>query len=310
VKRAAWLALLLAPALAAQTVTVSGTVTNAITHEPIAGVKVVVFGSNIHDLLTDELGRFRVEGVQGCCTVLFDKKGYAAAGSDRLQFHTATDPPPIHVTMLPWPALSGRVLDPERRPVAGAAVSAIGVSGGHESVTTDATGAFRFEHIAPREYVLQAIPKELHATEDAEVAPTYFPNVTERAEATLVGLKAGTDLAGYEIVLRTVPVFRVSGRVVDERGEPAAGATVKDTTAREKTTTHEDGTFVLERVRPGEGALRAQLQTGGVALKGFANVLVTNRDVENVALRIEPPIAVAGTMELDGTGCRSSIWKR
>ena len=300
-QRAAWLALALAPALAAQTVTVSGTVTNAITHEPIAGVKVAVFGSDEpRELRTDELGRFRAEGVSGCCTILFNKDGFEAVGSSRMQFHAATDPPPIHLTMLPWPTLRGRVIDAEGRPVAGGAVSAIRAWRGHESATTDAAGVFRFDHIAPGEYVLQGIPKEARPAADSEIAPTYFPSVTDRADATRITLTSGNDLAGYEIVLRSVPVFRVSGRVLDERGNPAAGATVEVTTSRTKATTKEDGTFELERVRPGEGWLRAQLQRDGVALRGYASVLVTNRDIENVATRVSPPIAVEGTLELDG----------
>jgi hypothetical protein len=298
VKLAAWA--LLAPVLAAQSVTVSGTVTNAITHEPIAGAKVVVFASDIRDLKTDEQGKFRAEGIRGCCTILFDKDGYEAVGSSRLQFHAATDPEPIHVTMLPWPTLRGRVLDPERRPVAEAAVSAVGLSGGQESATTDAAGVFRFAHIRPGEYVLQAVPKDLRPSTDSEIAPTYFPNVTEREEATRVTLQAGTDLAGYEIVLRRVPVFRVSGRVLDERGEPAPGATVESTTARVKAASREDGTFELGRVRPGEAWLRAQLQRGDVAVRGFASVLVTTRDIENFAIHVSPPIVVEGALELDG----------
>jgi hypothetical protein len=232
--------------------------------------------------------------------VLFEKYEFAAVGSNGLQFQATIDPPPLDLRMLPWPTVRGRVLDPERRPAAGAAVAAIGVSRGQESSTTDETGAFRIEHIPPGEYVLQGVPKEPHPTADTEIAPTYYPNVTERADATRVKLKPGMDLAGYDIVLRTVRAFRVAGRVVDERGEPAAGATVEATTSRTKATTKEDGTFELERVRPGEGALRAQLQRGGVALQGFANVVVTSHDVGNVAVRIEPPVAVTGTMELDG----------
>jgi hypothetical protein len=64
VKRAAWLVLALAPALAAQTVTVTGTVTNAITHEPIGGVAVRLWSTaDMEDASTDAAGAFRIAKV-------------------------------------------------------------------------------------------------------------------------------------------------------------------------------------------------------------------------------------------------------
>jgi hypothetical protein len=86
---------------------------------------------------------------------------------------------------------------------------------------------------------------------------------------------------------------------VDERGEPAAGATVQTGMAERKATARADGTFDLARVRRGEGSLRADWQRGDAELRGFAKVAVTH-DVEDVPVRVAPPFAVSGTIELDG----------
>jgi hypothetical protein len=60
---AGWL--LCACALSAQTVTVTGSITNAITHEPIEGVSVILFAiSGSAGANSDASGRFRIPNVK------------------------------------------------------------------------------------------------------------------------------------------------------------------------------------------------------------------------------------------------------
>ena len=296
VKLAVWL--WLAPTLVAQNVTVTGTVRNAITHEPIPGVTIRVFGSNdARETLTDANGAFRVEGVQGgCCRVLFDKDGFEDA---RLQFRAGTDPAPLNLTMLPWPTLRGRVLDAERQPIGRSTVQAVSVSWGEKTTTAGNDGDFVF-HIPPGQYVLYATPATPHAAGSTELAPTYYPDKTERRDAETLVLKAGNDLSGYDIEVRRVPVFHVAGRVVDDRGEGAAGAALQLSRAGTKTTADQDGNFELARVRPGNDLLQADWQYGNMALRGLAPVTVANHDIENVTVRLAAPIVISGTVELDG----------
>jgi hypothetical protein len=133
-----------------------------------------------------------------------------------------------------------------------------------------------------------------------ELAPTWFPDLLLQADASAVSLAPGDDFSGYDTILRAVPVFRVSGKVVDEAGEPAAGATVEISLAQGKTTAREDGTFDFNRVRSGEGALRAHWQRGDVKLRGFVKVAVGRHDVEDLAVRVTAPVALSGEIELDG----------
>jgi hypothetical protein len=75
---------------------------------------------------------------------------------------------------------------------------------------------------------------------------------------------------------------------------------VQTALAAQKATAREDGTFDLERVRPGTGAVRADLRHGDEQLRGFAKVTVGRHDVEGLAVRLSAPVAVSGIIELDG----------
>jgi hypothetical protein len=296
--------LLCACALDAQTVTVTGSVTNAITHDVIEGVSVVLYAigtsSGAH---SDASGRFRIPTVKaGAYRLIPSRAGFDGTAKE-IRIEAGADPPPFDLTMVPWPGLRGTVLDPERQPVARVRVRAIKVAnapGVVYEVTTDAVGRYALDRLPPGQYHLLATPPSAGNAAGPELAPTWFPGVTDQQETVSLSLAPGYDLFDYDIILRAVPVFRLSGKVVDERGEPAAGATVETSMAEHKTTARYDGTFDLARVRPGEGALRADWQRGDVKLRGFAKVAVGGHDMEDLAVQVAPPVAVPGEIELDG----------
>ena len=303
-KIAGWL--FCACTLSAQTVTVTGSVTNAITHEPIEGVSVVLFpitgstGAN-----SDASGRFRIPNVKAGGYRLSPSKGGFEGSATEIQLEPGADPQPFKLSMVPWPTVRGRVLDPDRQPVARVRVRAMNpgnAPGTVYEVTTDAAGRFALERLVPGRYHFLALPAAAgNATGATELAPTWFPDAIAERDVPSVSLAPGDDFSGYDIILRTVPVFRVSGRILDDRGEPLAGATVQTSLAERKATSREDGTFELERVRAGEGAVRAEWRRGDEQLlRGFAKVVVSRHDIEGLAVRVSAPVAVSGTIELDG----------
>jgi Carboxypeptidase regulatory-like domain len=299
-KLAAWM-LLASQAALLQAVTVTGSVTNAITHEPLAGVKVILFEpGDIHETATDAGGMFRIENVKTCCRLLFDKDGFEPVGPRRLQFESATDPAPVRLTMLPWPILRGRVVNADRHPIAAAKVEAFHRFWGHETATTTTDGGFVFNHINPGEYTLQATSASPESAGATELAPTWFPNATERANAGTVMLRAGDDLPGFEIVVQRVPVFQVSGRVLDEHGDPVVGAQLQVPLTGTKSTSEESGVFHLRSVRPGSDLLRAEFRRDDIRLRGLVQLIVHDHDVDNVTVRISPPVAFSGAVDLDG----------
>ena len=305
VKIAGWL--LCACTLSAQTVTVTGSVTNAITHEPIGAVSVLLFpisGSTL-GANSDASGQFRIPNVKPGGYRLWPSRHGFDCPALEIRIEQGADPPPFHLKMVPWPAVRGRVLDPEREPVARARVRAINTDaapGFVPEVMTDAAGRFALEGLPPGQYHFLATPPIAeNAMGGMELAPTWFPSVTAQGDAPSVSLAPGDDFwTGYDIVLRTAPVFRLSGKVVDERGEPAPGATLQTALSERKATARADGSFDLDRVRSGEGAVRADWRRGDEQLRGFAKVAMGRNDVEGLAVRVAAPVAVSGMIELDG----------
>lgn len=253
---------------------------------------------------SDPSGRFRIPNVKpGAYQLAPSKDGFEGARME-IRIEPGTDPPPFDLKMLPWPVVRGRVLDPELQPVERVRVRAINpgnAPGVIYEVTTDAEGRFALERIRPGQYHFLATPPfREHATGAMELEPTWFPGVTAQRDAPPVTLAPGQDLSGYDIILRATPVFRVSGKVEDEGGEPAAGATVLTGLTERKATAREDGTFDLERVRSGEGVVQADWRRGDEQLRGFAKVAVSRHNVEGLEVRVSAPVAVSGIIELDG----------
>ena len=106
-------------------------------------------------------------------------------------------------------AISGKVVDERARPVAGAEVGRLeskhlnSFSSDIPRTTTDAQGRFSFPHVRPGEYALQVKAKG-HAPE-------------------LKSITAGTSTS---VIIVLPPPHVLSGRFVDTRGKPIAGAYV------------------------------------------------------------------------------------
>jgi Carboxypeptidase regulatory-like domain len=292
-------------ALAAQAVT--GTVTNGVTRQPVAGVSVSLISPRSDARVSgtsNATGAFRIADVAADdYFVVALQPGFEAPDLMSLRLHVAAgvDPAPLDITLIPWPKLSGRVLDPERHPLAGIAVSLIPFSGiSMQPATTDKQGHYEFRTVPPGVYGLLANPLE---TGGSEFAPTYFPRAGEQMGCERITTKLGADLAGYDIVLRGGPFFHVRGRVLDEMGRPAGGAAVKIETQDAtfgSAVADAEGAFQIEHVAAVDGHIIAVWKRGGVELRGFGAVAVTRHDVEDVTLRLSPPVRVTGTVEVDG----------
>jgi len=97
-----------------------------------------------------------------------------------------------------------------------------------------------FAKLAPMLYTLQASPSsgthtfQLAGEDRTEVVPTWFPSVIESSEAEHILVRGGANLSGYEIRLRTAPVYRVRGVVLSENGTPQLRAVVHNEPASER----------------------------------------------------------------------------
>jgi len=304
--------LLTATGLAAQIV--EGTVINSTAGVPLAGVRVrLVAGKSVIDGISDAQGAFRIEGVKdGDYTAEFSKKGFRQPDRNaaaRRPFHVTAGANPIRLDakMQALSKLSGRVTG-GGKPIRGAEVQLmIAHNFVGQAAKSDENGEFHMEDLEPGTYLLSArAPKESAPPDDKDGRAlawmrTWYPSADRSGAANIV-LTAGADLIGEEIQLRAVPAYRVQGRVLSEKGEPVAGATVKAQPTDEifigqfehQARTAADGSFELRTLTEGAWRLVAEMTSGEDKLRVQLAQQIAGRDIAGLEIRMMPPFAVSG----------------
>jgi hypothetical protein len=147
-------------------------------------------------------------------------------------------------------AFAGRVLDPQRQPVANVGVTALlkrlyrndqpaGVASSGPPLLvpsgqgqTNELGEFRIFGLWPGEYVIVATAQSKFggaATQPAaatRTTATYFPGTADVSAAQAVAVQQDETVSDLIIPLVSVPAFKISGVVVDRAGAPVANAMV------------------------------------------------------------------------------------
>jgi hypothetical protein len=187
---------------------------------------------------------------------------------------------------------------------------------------TNPQGEFRFEHLAPDNYCVVALPHNLPVTTQnrpnrSGYAITYYPNVirADDARSVLVTRSAG---ATANITLAPAHLSVVSGAVSDSTGRPASGARISiahgdglfglDGMA---TTTRPDGTFTLVGLPPGTYFLHMREGVWPpprdvIPKISVAAVTVSDRDVMDVRVQPLPMVRATGRVVID-PALRSSL---
>jgi len=159
---------------------------------------------------------------------------------------------------------------------------------------------------------------------------TYYPNLTESTNAAPLNLVAGSEVRGIDIRLIKARYHHVSGSLAGLPAQaPAADAKQKgkgrggdagfalagpgivlSLVPRGSAGGRQlagasilaDGTFEFPAVPPGSYYIVAQ-SAGAVQqrLTARAPVDVGNGDIDNVSIRLQPPLALSGILTIDGT---------
>lgn len=134
----------------------------------------------------------------------------------------------VQLVMTPGATISGRVFNPDGKPLVNAKVKLYrkaNTSAGStlEAVigkTTDDRGEFRIFRAAPGEYFLGATPPQNPSLSLLPSDPrqmqltTLYPDAIDQTTANPIALHGGDDISGMDIRVRTAPLFRLSGHVV------------------------------------------------------------------------------------------------
>jgi hypothetical protein len=317
-------AALLAAQTAPQPASVSGTVTNSVTGEPILRAHVMVRwmsddrqkGPQTYGALTNEKGEFTITAVPpGDCWMDAERVGFVPP-FQRAGFplSSGTHKEGVKLSLTPTGAIAGHVLNSAGQPAEGVSVSAETTSGNSSNATSDEKGEFRIGGLRPGKYRVKATPQampfppEIRTDGSAEQheSATYYPDSLDAKTAQRVEVKAGAELSGVDIQLVRTPMLLVSGKVT---GMPAdlKNVMVNVQPSGQGTNVRGDGSFTMWRLDPGKYTLQAQHWGGQTQLiSAPVEIEVTSANLEHVELRMVPPFEIAGQLRFDDEQAREA----
>ncbi len=222
------------------------------------------------------------------------------------------------IFMVKGSVIAGHVRDPNNQPISGMNVSVYRVTYNQgrkqwsalNTKSTDDRGEFRIFWMFPGEYYVGVTPRTpgtIPGPQDSW-ARTFYPGVTETAEATPIVLKDGTEASGIDITIRTstAATFKISGIAINPtaRPNPTSGA-VDRSIASFVLAPREPG--VLDAINPPSviNALPvAQRQNGEFELR---NIRAGAYDLFPVAPVLQDPVPGAAPAAAPGTAAAGVV---
>lgn len=263
---------------------------------PVPGALVLILPSNpVHvggvagpdrTQQSDENGSFRIEGVTpGSFEIRATAPGRQEARLANLEVRPGQDLQGVEVVLAPGAVIAGRVLSASGEAVSGAEVSLLPEGPGPPllpggAALSDEQGRYRLEGVSPGARTVQAGHEE------------YLParrrlEVQEGENALDLTLEPGAIL---------------SGRVVDPRGAPVAGARVFLRLRPEESprtlpdaASGPDGSFTLSGLADGAYRLFAE-KAGFARSRGGQEVVVAGRSVSGIEVQLTPGGAIVGQL--------------
>ncbi len=294
--------------------------------------------------VTDSSGHFLISGVPvGAANVLAELQGYFGSlqfgGYPRIVFLPATvtaeKPADVHISMIPWSAISGRVTDSSRKPISNLQIFVLrsdyyeGKVVFHivDKKNSDDRGAFRIFGLPPGEYFVVASPLAVardaaSAVSGAVPVKTFYPGVTDISQAVPIVLKGGEDRTGVDLQVISESAVVISGKAITSL--PPGPITVSlmphnniyataDFVGGAKLTANSDGTFQIPNVMPGTYDLFVRMPIAEEANTpnpperliepwaiGRTTVDVHGSNVSNVNILVTSGVDIKGRITVDG----------
>jgi hypothetical protein len=302
----------------------SGTVTNSVTGEPIAHAHIRLDAyPNAFGAITTVDGHFSMNAVPpGTYTLFAERRGFqtmaVAASNKHLELKSDERIKDLVVQLVPDAVISGRVLGSNGSPLDNIRLLVIS-AGQTQYGTTDDRGEFRIGGLRQGTYLLKALsffqgmPPEIRTDGTVEIhyAPTYYPSATQPGSAVPVQTRAGQETAGVDIKMAPSPVLHVSGIVSNMPADRWENVVVSmpDGPIQNQFRVGPEMKFTIWGVPPGQHQLFAQyLDSKGKHLRSApAEIHVTNASIEGLGLVLSQPFELAGMTEVEGGASFASL---
>jgi hypothetical protein len=300
----------------------TGTVVNSMTGEPIGRAAVVISGQVSRATLTDSSGHFEIGGLaEGRVFAEVSKPGFfnkqgTTDGQATLQ--VGPDASPVVLRMAPAGAIVGRVTDRDGEPIEGLLVHVIaaqnlGARQGwfdrQSQALTDENGDYRIANLPGAIYHV-AVDQSQETTlsqpgipnaREQGYAKVFYPGVSELSAAAPLELQAGQE-ATANFTLTAEPIFQVSG-VVNSHEDPSALSFMR--LAGES--------FDFTQNAPLQnGKFEVKLPAGSYSVRGFATngrqlstagaSVVIKSDSPNVHVVLLPPTSIPVAVQMERSG--------
>ncbi|HZS55034.1 MAG TPA: carboxypeptidase-like regulatory domain-containing protein [Bryobacteraceae bacterium] len=325
-----------------------GRVTNALTGEPLkkAAVRLTRQMTVTTDSPTAQQGysttseadgSFKIENIEpgnyhlsgnrsGYLDTQYGAKGAGQRGST-ITLRPAQQLANINLALTPQAVISGKVVDQDGDPVSNAMVQLVGqmwqrgklrhmMQNGSNS---NDLGEYRIANVRPGKYYLvvqrMRFPQDTEASPEAgkpDIRPvkTFYPEAPNLSSATPLDVKAGQDLSGMDIRLRSAATYHIRGKIVGTVPEGASDRLTLNASARDEqdmmsffgggTTVTKDHTFDLAGISPGSYTLNLFTMGGQLRTLGRQDVDVGQGDVNDVQVMIVPPGTLRGQISVEG----------
>lgn len=213
----------------------SGTVQNSVTGEPIAHALVQLSGELAESAFTDTGGRFEFDRLNAGLVGLSTRKPGFLDPLDvdpnlpQPIVRVGADVPPVVLKLVPEGIVFGRAQKPDGEPIGFLTVQVFysHIMDGRKrwdlmnSTQTNEDGEFRIAGLKPGRFYLQAGPRAQptwigapgQRAREAAYRPMFYPGVNDLASAAPIDVAPGQQVEA-DFSLSPEPVFRVSGTIV------------------------------------------------------------------------------------------------
>lgn len=308
------------------------TVKDAVTKEPIQGARIQLHQGDeaARSGVTDAQGVFRAGDLKdGQYRLSVEHEGHMRLAPDHpaaLPFAlsaAAAETVRLHAELVPRGQIAGRILNSAGEPMRGVPVGLRRLWDEQwiQTAISAEGGAFRIPNLEPGPWILAALPTMKITLADPARNPrpvagpgvedgqragwvaTFYPGVIDFAGAARIILAPGAVLEGYDVKLRTAPLRKLSGVVMDDEGKPAPNASLSLIDVSNKGSNGAmiiagaDGRFEFDAAMDGDWRIFAQAGSPQRRLKGLLDLRVSRRDLAGIEVRLAAPFPVEGFVE-------------